>query len=187
MLLIPRICKRSIPQISLTSFRASTTATATSAENSNSLGSRRKERLKQRADRYQAKFVPDTNRPKLQSLLRTLYMRSHPDIIRHSEPGYADINSESMQLLNGVLSTLKEPNQYPPRISQVIPFYCKSNETIVLHELKLIGSGGDSKRQLTDTFSQFFKEIGILDTKDFTWDKEYFPEGEATNSKAPKT
>ena len=137
---------------------------------------RRKERLKERSERYIAKFAEDPNRPFLQSLLRAFYMKAHPDVIRHSKPDLADVNTTSIQVLNGVLSTLKVANDYPPRICQSIPFHVKVGELIVLHHLELETAGGDSKRQLTDSFTKFFKSVGILETKSFVWDKEYFPE-----------
>ena len=142
------------------------------------LGSRRKERLRERAQRYQAKFAEDPDRPSLQALLRSLYMRAHPDVIRHSQPDLADVNNASMQVLNGVLSTLKVHNSYPPRLNQTIPFHVKTNDSIKSFELKLVTAGGDSKRQLTESFAVFFREIGVLQGKDFRWDREYFPEEE---------
>lgn len=144
--------------------------------NGGPLGSRRKERLRERSQRYQARFVDDANKPNLQSLLRSLYLRAHPDVIRHSEPALADVNNASMQVLNGVLSTLKVHNSYPPRLSQVIPFHVKTGDSIKSFELKLVTAGGDSRRQLTESFSVFFREAGILQGRDFQWDKEYFPE-----------
>ena len=82
------------------------------------LGSRRKERLKERSQRYQAKFADDPDKPSLQVLLRSLYIRAHPDVIRHSQ---------------------------------------------------------------RESFSVFFREIGVLQGKDFRWDKEYFPEVEKSD------
>jgi hypothetical protein len=141
------------------------------------VGNRRKERLRDRQERYIAKFKEDPNKPSLQSLLRGLYRRAHPDVIRHSEPDLADVNNSSMQVLNGVLSTLKVANSFPPRLSQHIPFHVKSGDTIVKYELKLVTAGGDSRRQLTTSFVEFFREAGILEGKEFAWDKEYYPEG----------
>ena len=142
------------------------------------LGSRRKERLRERSQRYQARFAEDPDKPSLQALLRSLYMRAHPDVIRHSQPDLADVNNASMQVLNGVLSTLKVHNSFPPRLNQAIPFHVKTGDSIKSFELKLVTAGGDSKRQLTESFSVFFREIGVLQGKDFRWDKEYFPEDE---------
>ena len=140
--------------------------------------SRKRERQREREERYQNKYNVlrrEANRPNLQSLLRALYRRAHPDIIRSSAPELAEVNNASLQLLNGVLSTLKVPNQYPERLNQSIPFHVKEGETITRFELKLVTAGGDSKRQLTATFSAFFRDIGELSTQDFSWDKEYFP------------
>lgn len=142
------------------------------------LGSRRKERQKERLNRYNAKISVEANKPNLQTLLRSLYKRAHPDIIRHSNPELAEVNNASLQVLNGVLSTLKVANAYPPRLTQSIPFHVRNGEGIGQYNLRLITAGGDSRGQLTVSFAQFFREIGVLEAKDFVWDKEYFPEEE---------
>lgn len=110
--------------------------------------------------------------------LRQFYKRSHPDVLRSSNPHYADVNSESMQVLNGILSTVKVVNSYPPRTVLDIPFYVKmdTNNQIEKHQLSIRTGGGECKKQLKASLEQFFLGCGILKRGDvLAWSKEYFP------------
>lgn len=123
--------------------------------------------------------------PQFSTLLRKFYRQTHPDLLRASHPSCADINDKSWQVLNGILSTLKECNSFPPRMIQSIPFYMRVIETehadsrihndMSCLELNIVTGGGDCKKQLTKTMQQFFQTSKIsLDGK-FEWDKAYFP------------
>ena len=116
--------------------------------------------------------------PQFAGLLRQFYKQSHPDLLRASHTEYADLNDQSWQMLNGILSTIKEVNSYPPRMSKVIPFYMKSKEEptgLKKVELRLRTGGGDCKKQFTVTLQDFFVESGISADGKFVWGKEYFP------------
>jgi len=115
--------------------------------------------------------------PDFQSLLRNLYKKSHPDLLRGSNPDIADINDSSMQILNGVLSTIKT-SEFPPAIMKKLPFWTKDAKTgqLVCKMLNIQTAGGYSKNQLTACFEQFFESK-------FTWGKDYWVEknGNDTN------
>lgn len=115
--------------------------------------------------------------PEFALLLRQLYRRSHPDLLRHSHPEFAKVNDTSMQLLNSVLSTIKRPNQYPPRMIQDIPFYLKNGAdgSYDKYTLEIRTAGGECKRQLTRTFQTFFAATQLSNEGKFVWSKEYFP------------
>lgn len=115
--------------------------------------------------------------PLFSNLIREFYKRSHPDILRSDYPDHATINMESMQVLNGVLSTIKEESQYPPRMLQNVTFFIRSqNKTVEKHELRILTAGGDCRKQLSLSFELFFQQTGILPNKrKFRWDKDYFP------------
>eukprot|EP01031_Cornospumella_fuschlensis_P027223 gene27223-32890_t len=124
--------------------------------------------------------------PDFTFLLRQLYKRSHPDLIRHSHPEAAKVNDLSMQLLNSIVTTIKKPDQFPPRLIQDIPFHIKVQGDTELSEvvLSIRTAGGDCRKQLTTTFEQFFLSTKLADpdqhaahftTGRFVWNKEYFP------------
>jgi len=110
-------------------------------------------------------------------LLRQFYKQTHPDILRSSNSQYADSNSDSMQVLNGILTTIKGVNQYPQRMYTEIPFFVKSNDgTINKVSLVIRTAGGDCRKQLTSAFEQLFTQCGLLKSGDkFIWTKEFFP------------
>jgi hypothetical protein len=157
-----------------------------------STNSKRDKRLKQQ-QKYIAKFNIDQNGdninqlPDFHSLLRQLYRRAHPDLLRHTCPESADINDASMQILNGILSNIKTFNEFPQAIIKTIPFHLKnSNGELECKYLSIRTAGGHCKRQLTNTFEIFFKETGILGNEGvengkFQWGKEYFPLTPTTN------
>ena len=113
--------------------------------------------------------------PEFSSLLRQLYKRAHPDVLRSANPELASYNDDSMQTLNGILSTIKTYNEYPAQIIKTIPFHLKTNDgRLERVDLRIRTAGGDCKRQLTVSFSEFFVEAGIY-SEPFTWPKDYFP------------
>ena len=131
--------------------------------------------------------------PQFAGLLRQFYRQSHPDLLRASHNQQAEVNDQSWQTLNGILSTIKEVNSYPPRMSKNIPFYIRSSEKdaegmIVLKhvELRIRTAGGECKKQLTVTLQDFFVTSGISSDGKFSWGKEYFPLSIADSNGAVK-
>jgi Domain of unknown function (DUF4460) len=135
--------------------------------------------------------------PQFSSLLRVLYKKSHPDLLRASHPELAEANDVSMRTLNGILTTLKQYNEYPAQIIQTLPFHLKNPKTGAIEEvdLRIKTAGGDSARSLTASFEDFFLRSSILQIPEqeqkqtnetsltsakksgeyFRWDKDYFP------------
>jgi hypothetical protein len=81
------------------------------------------------------------------------------------------INDNSMKELNGVLSTVKQPSEYPPAIDKVFVFYLKKGSEYEKFTLHLETSGGDSRKRMRTTFEDFFARTDINHTS-FRWDKE---------------
>ena len=79
--------------------------------------------------------------PSFSSLMRLFYKQSHPDLLRSTASDCADINDQSMQVLNGILSTLKEDNAYPPRMVKNIPFYLLRKQTRIQPPTSTDGGG----------------------------------------------
>ena len=103
-----------------------------------------------------------------------------------SHPIEAAINAESMQELNGVLSSIKSATEsFPLAMRKQVPFYIRREDgSLSYSELVFRTSGGDCRRQITASFANFFKEIGIIQVDkgtSFAWNKEYFPDKIITN------
>jgi hypothetical protein len=101
----------------------------------------------------------------------SLYLSAHPDLLLSHSETMASINDNSMKELNGVLSTVKLPSEYPPAIDKVFVFYMKRGTDYEKFSLHLETSGGDSRKQLKTTFEEFFARTDINHTS-FRWDKE---------------
>ncbi len=123
------------------------------------------------------KAIEVDNSPNFSIMIRQLYRRSHPDLLRASHLEQSIVNDQSMQVLNGVLSSVKTYNEYPPQIVKRMPFHMKKAGTdeLTCVNLNIVTAGGDSKRQITRTFQEFFVKAGISEDGKFVWDKEYFP------------
>lgn len=134
----------------------------------------RKEALKNLAAQNQQ---DNGDLPKFSNMIRQLYRKSHPDLLRASHPDFATINDQSMQVLNSVLTAIKTYNEFPPQIVKNMPFYLKNAGSTTLNcvDLNIRTAGGDCKKLITRTFETFFTESGISKDGKFTWDKEYFP------------
>lgn len=116
--------------------------------------------------------------PEFQHLLRQLYRKSHPDLIRASHPELAEVNDSSMQQLNGILTTIKKYNEYPPQIVKSIPFHVRKGENLELVHLNIKTAGGDCRRSLFTSFKNFFLTSGVTTAEEsgnFEWGKNYFP------------
>ncbi len=136
---------------------------------------RKKQRDRERAERFSAKLKASdsSNLPQFTDLLKKLYMRSHPDLLRASDPEKAAINDSSMQVLNGILTTVKAQTEFPTANLQTIPFYVRKSNSVELINLTLKTAGGDSRHQLARCFEDFFGRAGIAEGK-FQWGKDYF-------------
>jgi hypothetical protein len=139
--------------------------------------SNKKLRQKEKASRFAQKISQsnELSLPTFHNLLRQLYRKIHPDLVRSHSEMMSKVNDTSMQELNGVLSTVKTID-YPRVIDKRFIFYAKDKDSIYQqHELHLKTSGGDCRKQLKGTFEIFFKQIGVLAEGSFRWDVEYFP------------
>lgn len=124
-----------------------------------------------------SRLKPDANLPDFKSILRQFYKKAHPDLIRAFSAEAAEANDKSFQVLNGVLSTIKGTDEYPPAMHKTLQFYLLRSETSLARiDLNLRTAGGDSKNQLAKCFSQFFMSAGVLDKAvgNFKWNDEFF-------------
>ena len=119
----------------------------------------------------------DESLPEFSTLMRSLYKKVHPDILRARSPIEADVNDSSMKELNGVLSSIKGYNEYPPAMIKQILFYVKApgSDELKKVSLTLRTAGGDCKRLLMNIFEDFFIRTGVH-TGPFRWGSEYFPQ-----------
>lgn len=108
-------------------------------------------------------------------LLKQLYKKTHPDLLRSTCAISASHNDKQWQVLNGILSTIKD-NQYPPAIrSQMSLFLHGSSTPLQSVQLTIHTAGGDCKRSLTKSFSELFAQASLLTaTAEFEWDSDYF-------------
>jgi len=144
------------------------------------ISSKQKQKQQRWGQRLQqeSKMKSGEGLPLFMPLMRQIYKKVHPDLLRNSHPELARVNDTSMQVLNGVLSTIKEFGEYPPQIIKNIPFHMlDGNGATQLVSLRIMTAGGECKRQLTECFGVFFRETGVLSSAHdtFRWDKEYFP------------
>jgi hypothetical protein len=128
--------------------------------------------------RYEVVIPADL--PTVNVLLRKLYLRAHPDLFRTTHPELATINDQSMQNLNGILTTIKEiatENQYPPQIVKTISFHIKNSQNrdqIDCVDLYINTGGGDCRNQLMTSFERFFVQSEISTDGKFQWGKDYY-------------
>lgn len=102
----------------------------------------------------------DSSLIEFQHLLRLFYKKSHPDLLRSSNPEYANLNDNSMQELNGILTIAKQYNEFSARMVKNVPFYIKNNDKIDFINLRIVTSGGHFKNPLTTSFEDFFIAAG---------------------------
>ena len=117
------------------------------------------------------------NVPQFSQLLKTFYLKAHPDLIRSVNSQYSEENDNSFQQLNEVISSIKECNSYPPQISKSLAFNLMNKDRQFTKVNLIIKTpGGDCRKLLSKTFQDFFQSAGIYDGGRFAWGKEYFPD-----------
>ena len=114
---------------------------------------------------------------KFSTVLKQLYKRTHPDLLRSKCATSAEHNDKSWQVLNGILSTVKESGggSYPPAINQQVKLFMSSPSGLEPVELRIQTAGGDCRRSLTKSFSELFVNAKLLKPDDsIVWDDDYF-------------
>lgn len=144
--------------------------------------------------------------PKFADLMRTIYKRAHPDLLRAKYPKEAENNSDSLQVINSILTTIKSFNSFPPQIVKQIPLVLlpeggNGDKELVYVRLSIKTAGGECRNSLTSSFTDLFLQAGLLDQNVenrvdnrklkgkkkgkkakkaplslFEWNAEYFPE-----------
>lgn len=114
-------------------------------------------------------------------LLRQLYKKTHPDLLRSRSTAASSHNDNAWKTLNGILTTVKQAEAYPPAISQSLSLYLRPSsgsevEELDRAELRIHTAGGDCQRSLTASFHQLFRnaELSTSEHPDWIWDDEYF-------------
>ena len=144
---------------------------------SGSASSRRRQKYlnkwAKKLDTEEQKVIDAKDMPKFGTLLKQVYKKSHPDLLSSSHPELAQVNDQSIQLLNGVLSSVKTMGEFPPQIVQTIPLHLLDPENGTRNiTLRIETAGGDCKKSLTKSFETFFEDAGV--GQKFVWDAQYF-------------
>ena len=144
---------------------------------SRSFGAQARNRLRSQriADKHSSAAAGDeidNSLPKFQHLMRNVYKKCHPDLLRSHSEIFSRVNDDSMQILNGVLSSIKKFNDFPPQIVKTIPFHILESITLDdgtlgekqtrLISLNIKTGGGECQKTLTKSFSTFFIDAGVL-------------------------
>jgi hypothetical protein len=103
--------------------------------------------------------------PKFSDLMRKVYKRCHPDLVRSRFPEAASTNEVGLQTINSVLDTIKKFNSFPPQIIQTIPLALLPVEGDELRHvtLRIKTAGGDCKKSLTLSFTDLFLQAGLIE------------------------
>ena len=133
--------------------------------------------------------------PSFSALMRSVYKRTHPDLLRARFPEAATNNAEALQVINGILTTIKRFNQFPPQIISKIPLsmLTKGGDDVMPVVLNIKTAGGECRKSLTTSFADLFAQAGLLENDDsaggkkkgknkgkgkgdvFVWNEGYFP------------
>ena len=153
--------------------------------------SRAKRRIIETRKRFENKIAEmNKAKPSFESLFREMQKKVHPDILRSSHPQEASINEGSLQIINSVLSVVKESgNLRPDPWGGVIQFYVKQDNKTINSEtgetgeeentagIKLVEVLLDTtgKRKIKKAFEEMFALAGVGDgTGSFDWGSSYY-------------
>jgi len=119
---------------------------------------------------------PTEEAPRFSVLLKQLYKRTHPDLLRSRCAVSADHNDKQWQVLNGILSSVRgDAGEYPRAISQTMTLYLLG-ATLEPVQLRIQTAGGDCKRSLTKSFTDLFLSAKILQPgqPEIVFEEDYF-------------
>ena len=113
----------------------------------------------------------NTDLPQFSTLMRSIYKRCHPDLLRARFPEEASANEQGLQTINSVLDTIKKFNSFPPQIIKTIPLALLSENGNDLRSvtLRIKTAGGDCRRSLTSSFADLFIQAELI--KDYEVDE----------------
>lgn len=129
---------------------------------------------------------PKVKPPTLNATLRSLWLKVHPDRMERF-PEQRDKNEDSLQALNGFLSSIKKmkPGEFPPMKVTRLQFYllrslnagtsshgATADDALEEVELVLRTNGGDCKGPLERQLGIFFRRCGLPPR--FDWGPEYW-------------
>nr|CCA14046.1 conserved hypothetical protein [Albugo laibachii Nc14] len=108
--------------------------------------------------------------PGLKTVLRKLYLRTHPDLFGQY-PEHQRVNEESYKELMGILSTIESSQEFPAARNLNLPFYLKTatSGSFKEVELKLRMTGGACHTIVEEALSTFFKECDLPSA--FKWEE----------------
>jgi hypothetical protein len=151
-------------------------------------------RLNRMKTNFQAKVAEqkDSSRlPLFETLHRELQRRAHPDVLRASHPDKADANDASFQIVNNLLTCVKEGgNTIPDEVGGRFPFYLKTagaedGDELVHASLTLDTTG---KRKIKASFQEFFRAAGLGDGSGlFAWGNAYYSYPKYEGKRLPRT
>lgn len=128
-----------------------------------------------------------------ETLHRELQRRAHPDVLRATHPVEADLNDGSMQIVNNLLSCVRESgNVIPDEFGGQLDFYLKPVSTDTdsegeLHKATLF-LDTTGKRKIYQSFSAFFRDAGLGDgSGEFSWGNTYYSYPKFDGVKLPRT
>lgn len=114
--------------------------------------------------------------PQLSQVLRSLYMKIHPDHFTQY-PEQQEVNEQSMMILQGFITTLKDskPLDPPAQLKNIsLEFFLRTNKPAHFQKAKLIiHYTGNNKNVLHAMFNKFFQQTKLADG--FIWDPELWP------------
>jgi hypothetical protein len=144
-------------------------------------------RLKRMRANFMAKVTESSASPPMfETLYRELQRRVHPDILRSTHPTEADVNDQSLQIVNNLLTCLRESgNTIPDEFGGCLDFHLKPKDG----EIKESNDNSDAsnalehvqmfldttgKRKIKNSFENFFREADMGDgTGLFEWGQSY--------------
>lgn len=114
--------------------------------------------------------------PKVSAIMKRLYMKVHPDFFRN-HPELQEVNDDSFQRLSGFFSTIEKDDTFPPASRQELTFYVRDEQGVSAESVKtvmltLVTTGGNCKRVVGRTLSEFFEQVGL--PTEFEWDDKYW-------------
>lgn len=137
---------------------------------------RKRETLQRLSGSKQA-VPPTVEAPRFSVLLKQLYKRTHPDLLRSRCAVSAEHNDKQWQVLNGILSSVRgDVGEYPRAISQTMTLYLLGATTLEPVQLRIQTAGGDCKRSLTKSFTDLFLSAKILkeNQPEIIFEDDYF-------------
>lgn len=106
----------------------------------------------------------DSDGPALREVFKRFVLRVHPDLFASGPAGTAEVNNDSLKVLQGLLDAVTKSKRIPNAGINRLKFFVRDDdapEGVRVVQMKFKTTGGDCRNLVASQLKQLFEEVGV--------------------------